>query len=204
MTNFPIKTFNGSIQNQSVQLVNARELHKFLKIQTPFHKWISRRISDYDFAENLDFIERTILSARGFFKTDVKEYHITLDMAKELCMLERSNLGRQARHYFIEQEKQAKLLADQNAKLLAGIPPFLLKDSKYTLAIIARAQQAFLLAYPESREILRYREMGLTNPEIAKLLNLGKTTIERRLTRLFELGMAVRKQQPNQQLALGL
>lgn len=55
MTNFQITTFTGSLQNQSVQLINARELHQILEIQTPFHKWIQRRISEYNFAENLDF-----------------------------------------------------------------------------------------------------------------------------------------------------
>ena len=84
----PIQTFSGVIANQSTLLVNARELHERLQISTPFHKWIQRRIEDYNFAENLDFIERTNLSARGFFKTEVKDYHLTLDMAKELCMLE--------------------------------------------------------------------------------------------------------------------
>ena len=199
----PIQTFSGVIANQSTLLVNARELHERLQISTPFHKWIQRRIEDYNFAENLDFIERTNLSARGFFKTEVKDYHLTLDMAKELCMLERSELGRQARRYFIEQEKEAKRLAEQNAKLLASIPPFLLSNPDQTAMLIGRAHQAFFLTYPEAKDILRYREMGLTNPEIAKLLGLSKNTIERRLTKMFELGLTERRQAVNTQLSLG-
>lgn len=199
----PIQTFSGVIANQTTLLVNARELHERLQISTPFHKWIQRRIEDYNFAENLDFIERTNLSARGFFKTEVKDYHLTLDMAKELCMLERSELGRQARRYFIEQEKEAKRLAEQNAKLLASIPPFLLSNPDQTAMLIGRAHQAFFLTYPEAKDILRYREMGLTNPEIAKLLGLSKNTIERRLTKMFELGLTERRQAVNSQLSLG-
>ena len=199
----PIQTFSGVIANQSTLLVNARELHERLQISTPFHKWIQRRIEDYNFAENLDFIERTNLSARGFFKTEVKDYHLTLDMAKELCMLERSELGRQARRYFIEQEKEAKRLAEQNAKLLASIPPFLLSNPDQTAMLIGRAHQAFFLTSPEAKDILRYREMGLTNPEIAKLLGLSKNTIERRLTKMFELGLTERRQAVNTQLSLG-
>lgn len=59
------------------------------------------------------------------------------------------------------------------------------------------------MAYPEGKDILRYREMGLTNPEIAKLLGVGKTKIERRLTKMFELGMIERRQHLTTQLSLG-
>ena len=60
MTNFSIKTFNGSIQNQSVQLINARELHEALKVSTRFQDWIKRRIADYSFTENaqVQYIEK--------------------------------------------------------------------------------------------------------------------------------------------------
>ena len=199
----PISTFTGVIANQSTLLVNARELHERLQISTRFDIWIQRRISEYNFVENLDFIERSTLNNRGFFKTETKDYHLTLDMAKELCMLERSELGRQARRYFIEQEKEAKRLAEQNAKLLASIPPFLLSNPDQTAMLIGRAHQAFFLTYPEAKDILRYREMGLTNPEIAKLLGLSKNTIERRLTKMFELGLTERRQAVNTQLSLG-
>lgn len=199
----PIQTFSGVIANQSTLLVNARELHERLQISSRFDIWIQRRISEYNFVENLDFIERSTLNNRGFFKTETKDYHLTLDMAKELCMLERSELGRQARRYFIEQEKEAKRLAEQNAKLLASIPPFLLSNPDQTAMLIGRAHQAFFLTYPEAKDILRYREMGLTNPEIAKLLELSKNTIERRLTKMFELGLTERRQAVNTQLSLG-
>ncbi|WP_455483390.1 antA/AntB antirepressor family protein [Haemophilus parahaemolyticus] len=204
----PIQTFSGVIANQSTLLVNARELHERLQVSTKFQDWIKRRISDYEFTPNLDFIEVLKFEnvETGFFGTrqkEIKDYHLTLDMAKELCMLERSELGRQARRYFIEQEKEAKRLAEQNAKLLASIPPFLLSNPDQTAMLIGRAHQAFFLTYPEAKDILRYREMGLTNPEIAKLLELSKNTIERRLTKMFELGLTERRQAVNTQLSLG-
>ena len=204
----PISTFSGIIANQATLLVNARELHERLQVSTKFQDWIKRRISDYEFTPNLDFIEVLKFEnvETGFFGTrqkEIKDYHLTLDMAKELCMLERSELGRQARRYFIEQEKEAKRLAEQNAKLLASIPPFLLSNPDQTAMLIGRAHQAFFLTYPEAKDILRYREMGLTNPEIAKLLGLSKNTIERRLTKMFELGLTERRQAVNSQLSLG-
>lgn len=116
MTTFQIATFTGSLQNQSTLLINARELHERLQVTTKFQDWIKRRISEYNFAKDLDFIEVLKFEnvERGFFgarEIEIKDYHITLDMAKELCMLERSELGQQARRYFIAMEKRAKELA---------------------------------------------------------------------------------------------
>ena len=98
-----IPVFNGLIQNQPVQLCNARELHAFLEIQTRYNDWIKNRITDYGFIQDEDYLivtERTNGRPR-------KEYHITLDMGKELGMVERNERGRQIRKYFIECERRA-------------------------------------------------------------------------------------------------
>ncbi|MGX3067715.1 antA/AntB antirepressor family protein, partial [Ursidibacter arcticus] len=107
MTTFQITTFTGSLQNQPTQLINARELHERLQITTKFQDWIKRRISDYNFIENEDYTCFSNLRSSenkgfsGFWGGQNKiDYHITLDMAKELCMLERSELGRKARRHF--------------------------------------------------------------------------------------------------------
>ncbi|WP_410687560.1 antA/AntB antirepressor family protein [Avibacterium paragallinarum] len=127
MKNFSIKAFNGSLQNQTVQLINARDLHKLLENGKQFSDWIQHRITKYKFTENLDFtvVHQIVNVDRGFFgmrEETIKDYHITLDMAKELCMLERSVLGQQARRYFIQMEKAARQLAQQQ-KL--DIPTFI-------------------------------------------------------------------------------
>lgn len=200
----PITTFTGLIANQTTTLVNARELHERLQISTAFTKWIQRRISDYNFVENLDFIETVKFDrlGRGFFgerEIEVKDYHLTLDMAKELCMLERSELGRQARRYFIEMEKQASLeiprLQAENHALkqqLVSVPAFM-RNHDLHMKLLNQAISALFLAYPECKEIVRYRDMGLTNAEIGKLLSLGKKSLEVRLNKLFELGLAERR-----------
>ncbi len=98
-----IPVFNGLIQNNQVQLCNARSLHTFLEVKNRFNDWISDRIADYGFQQNEDYIivtERTNGRPR-------KEYHITLDMGKELGMVERNERGRQIRKYFIECERRA-------------------------------------------------------------------------------------------------
>ena len=92
-----------------IQVVNARELHAFLKSRQDFSTWIKNRIADYDFVENQDFITapQKYGTANGGYATR-KEYYITLDMAKELSMVERNEQGKQARRYFIECERIAR------------------------------------------------------------------------------------------------
>ncbi|QLH62274.1 antA/AntB antirepressor family protein [Serratia symbiotica] len=105
MTTQLIPVFHGAISNETTLLCNARDLHKFLGIGKVFAAWITARISEYGFIENQDFI---IFSESG--KNSLgrrrKDYHLTLDTAKELAMVERNDKGRQVRRYFIECEKQ--------------------------------------------------------------------------------------------------
>lgn len=115
MSNQLIPVFQGNIQQESVQLVDARVLHQFLEVEVRFNDWITRRISEYEFIENQDFIiftQKRVKIQRG--RPSV-EYHITLDMAKELSMVERNEQGRLARRYFIACEKA--LLTKQLPKI---------------------------------------------------------------------------------------
>jgi len=85
------------------QLVDARDLHIFLESKQDFSNWISNRIKKYDFQEDLDFTIFLLKSPKG---RPLKEYAITIDMAKELSMVENNDKGKQARRYFIEVEKR--------------------------------------------------------------------------------------------------
>ncbi|KSW22778.1 MULTISPECIES: antA/AntB antirepressor family protein [unclassified Pseudomonas] len=107
-----IPVFTGPIHNESTQLVDARSLHRFLSIDTDFRKWVARRIEEYGFQEGEDF--RSFLGESSGGRRS-REYHITLDMAKELSMVERNEKGRQARRYFIECEKRLQQVAPQEA-----------------------------------------------------------------------------------------
>ena len=91
-----------------IQAVSARELHSFLESKQDFSTWVKSRIADYDFVENQDFVKlhkKMELSKTGQVAI---EYFITLDMAKELSMVERNEQGKEARRYFIECEKRLK------------------------------------------------------------------------------------------------
>ena len=78
----------------------------FLEVQTRFNDWIAARINEYEFIENQDFVSFTENSVKPKGGRPSREYYITLDMAKELAMIERNDKGRQARRYFIECEKK--------------------------------------------------------------------------------------------------
>ncbi len=83
-------------------------MHTFLEVNSNFRDWIKNRIKEYNFQENQDFIIFAKILAKSLRGRPSMEYHLTLDMAKELSMLERNEKGKQARQYFIECERRAK------------------------------------------------------------------------------------------------
>ena len=85
--------------------LSARELHEFLGIGTEFAKWM-QRMCEYGFSENQDyrvFVKNDDNSKGGRPSTD---YEITLDMAKEIAMIQRSDKGKEVRQYFLELERR--------------------------------------------------------------------------------------------------
>lgn len=174
-----IPTVSGQLDNQTQSLVNAQDLHDFLGVETKFRDWIKRRISDYGFMQDIDFCEISNLSNRGFWQTESKSYLLSLDMAKELCMVERNEKGREARRYFIEMEKQAKALPDA------------------VLWRIDALEDAYFQAAPEMLCLLRYRNMGLNLSEIGKLLDLNPGAVSYRLKKLNDLGFLEYVPNPN-------
>ena len=102
-----VPVFAGTLAGQATPLCNARDLHAALGVDTRFDDWIRRRIEEYGFADGEDF-SSTLRKTRGRPATD---YHLTLDMAKELAMVENNDVGRRIRRYFIALEKQARQAA---------------------------------------------------------------------------------------------
>lgn len=81
--------------------VSARDLHEGLKIETPFKKWIDR-MCEYGFESGKDFWTKMSESTGGRPATD---YQISVDMAKQICMIQRTDKGKQYREYFLDLEK---------------------------------------------------------------------------------------------------
>lgn len=101
------------IEREGKQAVNARELHQKLGSKRDFSNWIQDRISKYGFVENQDFevFNKNVENSKG--GRSRKEYALSLDMAKELCMIENNEQGRLFRKYFIEVEKAARAKYEQ-------------------------------------------------------------------------------------------
>ena len=92
--------------------VSLRELHEGLKIKSKFNDF-AKRMCGYGFEENIDYIKATqkkvTLNNEGKNRAyNEEDYIITIDMAKEICMIQRSDIGKEFRKYFIECEKQLK------------------------------------------------------------------------------------------------
>ena len=118
------------IEHDGKQAVNARELHQKLGSKQQFANWIRNRIEKYGFVENQDFCSFNKVIKRENGATTVTEYALSLDMAKELCMVENNEKGRMIRKDFIEVEKKART---QN--------PFAIPQT-YSEALLLAANQA--------------------------------------------------------------
>lgn len=97
------------IAGETIQTVNARDLHEFLGSRQDFSTWVRNRIEKYGFVEGKDFTVHKIMERQnqglGYGQGRI-EYHLALDMAKELAMVENNEKGREARRYFIECERK--------------------------------------------------------------------------------------------------
>ena len=86
--------------NTDNQTISARELHKNLYIETPYHKWFPR-MCEYGFIEGTDFWTKFSESSGG---RPASDHDITISMAKEICMIQRTPIGKQVREYLINVE----------------------------------------------------------------------------------------------------
>ena len=89
-------------------VVSGRQLHEVLGIETRYSDWFPR-MCEYGFTEGVDFnsliFEQVQLEGNREVKRSLQDHLIKIDMAKEICMIQRSDKGKQARRYFIQIEK---------------------------------------------------------------------------------------------------
>ena len=87
------------------QVVSARELHEKLGLTTRFSKWVDQNFKD--FIESVDFTSvTTVTVVNNGAKRELQDYAITISMAKELCMMSHTELGKEYRKYFLELERK--------------------------------------------------------------------------------------------------
>ncbi len=95
-------------ENNDRPTVMGRVLHEALEIKTPYTQWFDR-MKEYGFTENSDYVLVSQKCETNNPKnpyTVITDHQLTIDMAKEICMIQRSDIGRKFRQYFIEVEKQ--------------------------------------------------------------------------------------------------
>ena len=135
---------NNTVNGEAIQTVSARELHEFLEVGRDFSNWFKGRVAEYEFIENQDFVtfSPSLAKTPNGGRPRI-EYHISLDMAKELSMVERNDKGKQARLYFIECERKAKSV------------PMLPQSFSEALRLAADLQDQLALAAPKAAALDR-------------------------------------------------
>lgn len=142
--------------------VLARDLHEFLEIGTAFKDWFPR-MCEYGFEEGIDFnplkIEQVRQEGNRNVTRQLQDYQLTIEMAKEIAMIQRNEKGKQARQYFIKCENQLK----EQSKLP--------KNPKDILKLIVQANEETDKKVEELRNDVedKFKEMPLFNSECEEL-----------------------------------
>jgi len=158
------------IGGNHIDAVSAKQLHEALGAKSKFADWIRRRIDNIGYTQDVDFLAIFKNETKGSWfgsREVIDDYLLTLDMAKELCMLERNDKGRQFRRYFIEREREA------------------IEKGRYLQAM----SQELLNYRPLWRNIQRYANLGLNNVEIGRLCGRSKDTVRSHRRKMEACGL---------------
>ena len=109
-------TFN----NQEVNSVSAKELHKALELKRDFSTWIKKQIERAELTENVDFIVFTQKGENPKGGRPEQDYILTLDSAKHIAMMSQSKKAKEVRNYFVETERNYIALLKEKA--LTALP----------------------------------------------------------------------------------
>ena len=100
--------YNEEDSNERLTVL-GRDLHKALDIQTPYHKWFPR-MCEYGFRQDNDYMilvgQKCPTNNPKNPWTEITDHQLTIDMAKEICMIQRTEIGKRCREYFLEIERQ--------------------------------------------------------------------------------------------------
>ena len=172
--------------------VSARDLHEGLEIKTAFKDWFPR-MAEYGFTEGKDFCSKKSESTGG---RPAMDYDITVDMAKQICMIQRSEKGRQYRQYFLDLEKawntpeqvfaRALKMADKTIGRLRTDNEALLERNRLLGAQALENQKTISELQPKADyvdTILKSKSL-VTTTQIAKDYGESAQTFNKRLNQL--------------------
>lgn len=165
----------GTIGVDQVQTVDARELHAKLGVGRDFSNWIKARITEYGFTSHIDFVEVSARSGENPSGGRPRvEYALSLDMAKELAMVENNDIGRATRRYFLSCERQAKA-ASVHFLVPRSLPEALRLAADQAERIEAqKAQIATLAPKADFHDKVTEAVNCQTIEEVAKVLGTGQ------------------------------
>ena len=150
--------------------VDGRELYKFLEVKTPYVKWFDR-MTEYGFSNGVDYeVTDIFVPNSNGGKQNLTNHLLSVEMAKELCMIQRTEKGKMARRYFIEVEKawnDPTLVMGRALKLAEKR----LEDAKESIAIMqpkaefydAVAESATLTSVGNVAKLLGVKGLGRNN-----------------------------------------
>lgn len=151
----PIRDHEGQ------QVASGRAIHAYLGVETPYTKWFSRMV-DYGFTEGQDFLTLLSESTGGRPSTD---HAVTIDMAKELGMIQRTPKGKEIRQYFIAVEKQR----------LAPTPELVSRADLARMVLEAEEEKKVLEAALESAApAIEYHDRYVSDGDVVKIEDWGR------------------------------
>lgn len=175
MTGFPTVS-DRPIGDGSVPTVDARELHDFLDVRRDFSTWIKDRLQTYGFTQDVDFVSfQTAPQIGGVGSRGLRtDYALTLDTAKELSMVERTDKGKAARRYFIECERRVKAggptlpqTLPEALRLAADLAEANARQAQQIAVLEPQAAALTTLAETEGTFCIRDAAKALSEPEKA-------------------------------------
>ena len=154
-------------ENDGVQAVMGRDLHQFVESKEPYTRWIARHIEKYGFIAGQDFMTKMSESSGG---RPSENHVLTMDMAKELSMVQNNERGRQARQYFIECERKAKRAPAELTRL--ELLQIAMESEKERLALEAKVTEL----EPKANHYNRFMnaEGTYTWDEVVRIIGVGK------------------------------
>lgn len=164
----------AAVGTATVQTVDARKLYAYLEVGKDFSTWIKDRIDAYDFAADVDYVIESRSPESGTGNRGARiDYHLTLDTAKEIAMVERNDKGKLARRYFIDCERRLHDAAQLPVNFAEA-----LRLAADQAELIQVQEQALLIAGPKAAALdqLTTAEGSFCLREAAK--NIGQAPMK--------------------------
>ncbi len=167
--NANLELIKVTTNEQGQKLVSGRELHEVLAIGTRYDIWINRMI-EYGFVENVDFVVtfKNEHNSKGGKQSQI-EHALTLEMAKHIAMVQRTEIGMKVRNYFIECEKVAH---NPYANLSPELQSIIMLDQKQQQLEQNQTKLNQRMAELEENAKLEAGEYSLVSKRISSRINI--------------------------------